>query len=830
MILGILATGLAGPAYAQTFPSTIPLLREWTDGPSSYQYLPSSRVVLDPAFSANWADTGTTVADDLQALTRVRPAVVSATGSAAVAGDIYLTLGSSDADLGEEGYRLEVGPVIRISARTVTGAFYGTRSVLQLLRRTNTVPGGVARDWPSFPERALMIDTVPRMYTRTWWENLMRDMAYTKMNDLTFMVYGTGVSDSQIAEIIAFAKRYHINVTPQDDIVSHAERFIGQHPGRLFAVGSELPANGAVDFTRTGALDIVRGEIERYIDLFPGKYFHAGADEYLGYWDPPGWETYPRLGLFARTVTDNPNATGADAFLWYLNWINGIVKSHGRTLRVWNDQIEAGGVVRLDTDIVVDYWRRPGGNPRAATAQQLADAGNRVLNANYDYLHYDKGGFQPSPKAVYENFRMAGFNGGDVTGAASIIGARLPVWMAENDGPQQSNDEVAGRLFEINRVLAQVTWGALKLDPVYGEEGQGFNSRAFSLGRAPGYRGTPPLNGTGMGPGTAYEVNGKVGYVLARPNGTVQHGYQPLAGSGPWRCETMPTGPVNNVAADPAMTRYADGAFVFLARRSDGSLTQARQSVAGAGPWVYRDLGRSAVGRPAVLVDARGQLVMAARQADGTVLFGREDYPGGPWTFTPLGSSVASDTALAADHNGKVTINATGTDGRLVHIWQNTPGVDTWTVERFGLAGMAGTPAVGNDSHGYLSFFVRMSDGRLQYGHQTVPGDGPWAFEYVGPGTVAGDPATVLDVNGRLTYFVRQANGHLQHGWETTPGVQKFTVEDIASGLTGDVSATNDVSGRIVYFSRDTSGNLRHGYQKVPGSGPWMSVNLPLAC
>ena len=75
---------------------------------------------------------------------------------------------------------------MRIEARTAAGAFYGTRTVLQLLRRgrQRSRPAR-ARDWPRYPERGLMIDNGRRYFSPAW---IKRDgsgeLAYLKLNQL----------------------------------------------------------------------------------------------------------------------------------------------------------------------------------------------------------------------------------------------------------------------------------------------------------------------------------------------------------------------------------------------------------------------------------------------------------------------------------------------------------------------------------------------------------------------------------------------------------------------------------------------------------------------
>jgi hexosaminidase len=74
-------------------------------------------------------DAETFVADAAHVVGRRLPLVRDTKGRT---GDILLTLDTGRSDLGAEGYALTVGDTVRITARTDAGAFYGTRTVLQL--------------------------------------------------------------------------------------------------------------------------------------------------------------------------------------------------------------------------------------------------------------------------------------------------------------------------------------------------------------------------------------------------------------------------------------------------------------------------------------------------------------------------------------------------------------------------------------------------------------------------------------------------------------------------------------------------------------------------
>src|SRR5882672_4308045 len=176
-----IAAGLAaiaqGAMAATTVPRTIPALQRWTAGPCGYTFRSGARVV---ALDQRLAGTASVLAEDLAALTGV--AVTWVLGGPVRAGDLVLRLGAVEG--GAEGYRMTVGPSVLVEGNTEAGVFYGTRTILQLLRRGATIPGGTAADWPLYPERGLMLDTGRRFFSLSFLRNQIRELAYLKLNYL----------------------------------------------------------------------------------------------------------------------------------------------------------------------------------------------------------------------------------------------------------------------------------------------------------------------------------------------------------------------------------------------------------------------------------------------------------------------------------------------------------------------------------------------------------------------------------------------------------------------------------------------------------------------
>ena len=289
-------------------------------------------------------------ASDLRRLTGRATPVLAGPGLVPRPGDVELRLGSTDRRLGREGYRLEVGAALHIEARTAAGVFYGTRSVLQLLHGRRTIPAGRARDWPRYPERGLMIDNGRRYFSPGWIRREIRELAYLKLNQLHLhfsedqgfriessshpeIVSRQHLTKRQVRGIVALARRHHVRVVPEIDMPGHLGAALARHPRLQLTGASGARSPTKLDVTLPAARRFARELILEYLGLFPGRYWHAGADEYLF---PADYASYPHLQRYAR-ARYGPRATGADAYLGFVNWIDKLVRRRGRTLRVWHD-------------------------------------------------------------------------------------------------------------------------------------------------------------------------------------------------------------------------------------------------------------------------------------------------------------------------------------------------------------------------------------------------------------------------------------------------------------------------------------------------------------
>ena len=472
---------------------TVPALTGWTPAAgASYTLTPSkSRVVVDPRQDAVHDDAATFVADLAQAGHRL-PLVRDTTVRA---GDIVLTLDGARTDLGAEGYALSVGDTVRITARTDAGAFYGTRTVLQLLRAGETLPAGSVTDVPQYAERGVGVCACIINVSTAWFERLVKDAAYLKLNQLwvELKVKSTAHPEanewgyytrSQIAALQRLADRYHVTLVPEVNSPGHIEPWIRNRPDLQLTDNTGQKQVSRLDITKPEAFEFLTDIIDEYLTVFDTPYWHMGADEYMLGSD---YAKYPQILAYAQQKF-GPDAVPEDAFVDFINRVNAYVKSKGKTLRMWNDGITARATVPLDTDIVIEHWLGGGVRP-----DQLLAEGRKVENAAFA-LYNVRGGFKMNTRSLYDQgWTPQRFEGQTVADRNGITGAKITMW--PDNGSGNTENEIEAEVRMPLRFIAQHTWGLPKPDPTY----DAFTARADAAGRAPGFDNvdrTPVPNGT----------------------------------------------------------------------------------------------------------------------------------------------------------------------------------------------------------------------------------------------------------------------------------------------------------------------------------------------
>lgn len=500
--------------YAQNEkPFVVPELKEWKG--SKGDFVPSSdmRVVYaDEALRA----VAEAFAADYGQMFGAAPAVAQGKPSA---GDIYFTL-KKDKKLGSEGYAIRVDRYVTVSAPEVVGAYWATRTLLQISEQTedHQLPKGQLRDWPDYAMRGFMMDCGRKFIPMSYMRDLVKMMAYYKMNTLqvhlndngfkqffghdwgrTYAAFrlecdtypGLTARDGYYTKREFFdfqeeaASRF-VEIIPEIDAPAHTLAFSHYKP----EIGSKEYGMDHLDLFNPETYKFMDGLFKEYLEgdkpVFRGPRVHIGTDEY-----------------------SNKKKDVVEKFRAFTDRYIRLVESYGKQACVWGALTHAAGETPVKSEnVIMSAWYNGYADPKEMVRQgykliSIPDGLVYIVPAAgyyYDYLNtqylYEKWTPAHVGKAVFEEKDPA------------ILGGMFAVWN-DHVGNGISVKDIHHRLFPALQTLAAKTWGAQTGLP-YAD----FDRLRQGLSEAPGVN---QLGRIGRTEGLVYEV------AEVRPGSSLAH-------------------------------------------------------------------------------------------------------------------------------------------------------------------------------------------------------------------------------------------------------------------------------------------------------------------
>lgn len=513
--LAFFATGIAN-AEINPKPFVVPELKTWTGAEG--QMTPSGKIVVKGS-SKELLNVAQAFAADYETMFGKK---ISIAKGKARAGDIVLSL-SKDKSLGKEGYKLSVGNQAEVSAMTAQGAFWATRTLLQIMETTDgNLPKGETTDIPEYPLRGFMLDVGRKYVPMSYLRNLVKVMSYYKMNTLQVHLNDNGFrqyfdndwnktqsafrlqcdtypgltakdgfyTKQEFIDMQKLAEQNYVEIIPEIDVPAHSLAFTHYKP----EIGSKEYGMDHLDLFNPETYKFVDGLFKEYLEgkepVFRGKRVHIGTDEY-----------------------SNAKKDVVEKFRAFTDHYIKYVESFGKQAVVWGALTHAKGETPVKSqDVIMNCWFNGYANPKDMKEQgyqlvSIPDGLTYIVPAAgyyYDYLNceYLYGNYTPATIGDQK------FEEND----PAILGGMFAVWNDHVNGI--SVKDIHHRAYPAIQTLAVKCWTGKETKLPYAE----FDKKRKELSEAPGVnelgrlpKGTTELEIADVKPGMTLPIE-EIGY------------------------------------------------------------------------------------------------------------------------------------------------------------------------------------------------------------------------------------------------------------------------------------------------------------------------------
>lgn len=407
-------------------------------------------------------------------------------------GDIVLSL-KKDKALGDEGYTMNVGSAVEITAATERGAFWATRTLLQIAEqhKGGNLPKGKTTDVPEYKLRGFMIDCGRKFIPMSYLRDLAKIMAYYKMNTLQVHLNDNGFrqyfggdwnktqaafrlecdtypgltakdgsySKQEFIDFQKLAEQNGVEVIPEIDAPAHSLAFT-QYKNEI---GSKEYGMDHLDLFNPETYKFMDGLWKEYIGgknpVFIGKRVHIGTDEY-----------------------SNAKKDVVEKFRDFTDHYIKYVESFGKQAVVWGALTHANGDTKVkNKGVLMDIWYNGYADPVEMKKQgyklvSIPDGLVYIVPAAgyyYDYLNC---------QYLYEHWTPAVIGNKTFEENDPMIeGGMFAVWN-DHAGNGISTKDVHHRVYPALQTLAVKCWTGKETKLPYAE----FDSKRAELSEAPG--------------------------------------------------------------------------------------------------------------------------------------------------------------------------------------------------------------------------------------------------------------------------------------------------------------------------------------------------------
>ena len=478
---------VSGMAYADVNPKpfVIPELQSWTGAEGEMSL---SGVVCVKGGNKELMRVAKAFAADYEAMFGKSLTVKSGSPKA---GDILFVLKKGDKALGKEGYRMNIDKYVTVTAATTQGAFWATRTLLQMSEQKAALPKGETVDVPVYELRGFMVDVGRKFMPIDYLNDLVKVMAYYKMNALQVHLNDNGFrqffgndwdktpsgfrlestlhpgltskdghyTKQEFIDLQILGENNYVEVIPEIDVPAHSLAFVHYKP----QLGSKEYGMDHLDMFHPETYPFIDSVFREYLEgenpVFRGKRVNIGTDEYSNR-DKKVVEKF-------REFTDH-----------YIRFI----ESFGKQAMVWGALTHAKGETPVKSEnVIMNIWHNPYAQPKDMKEQgyklvSIPDGLVYIVPAAgyyYDYLNC---------QYLYNTWTPANIGGVQFEeNDPDILGGMFAVWN-DHHGNGISTYDVHHRTFPALQTIAVKCWSASKTSLPYAE----WDAKRWDLSEAPG--------------------------------------------------------------------------------------------------------------------------------------------------------------------------------------------------------------------------------------------------------------------------------------------------------------------------------------------------------
>jgi len=390
------------------------------------------------------------------------------------------------ADLGPEGYRLDVTPErVSLTAPTQAGLFYAIQTLRQLLPPlifsthpvTNAewrIPCLKIMDHPRFGWRGLMLDTGHDFQHATFILRFIDLMALHKFNTLHWHITDLGTfpleirnypklqdpatlgtrmrgepkrgvktgryAHAQVSEIVEYAAARHITVVPEIDMPGHSTPALIAYPEFDCPVPHKTWEWDRWEYCvgNEETYGFLQEVLSQAIELFPSRFIHIGGDEC----PKDHWKKCPvcQAKMKAEELQNEEELQS-----YFVRRIETFLNSKGRRLIGWDEILEGG----IAPNAAIMAWRV---GKKAATI--AARAGHDVVMALSSHLYFDYPETTTPLEKVYSFEPLP--QGLTSEQAAHILGAQAQMWTDNHP----TDKEIERLIYPRACAVSEVVWSS----------------------------------------------------------------------------------------------------------------------------------------------------------------------------------------------------------------------------------------------------------------------------------------------------------------------------------------------------------------------------------